>query len=83
MGTTLAFFSVSQQFGEWGVELGTASERERELIIKFQEILTKYGVIDHPELLKDVFNSLSESEKNTCLNALEVIIKYMKYHPHG
>ncbi len=77
------FFSVSQQFGEWGVELRNASERERELIIKFQEILTKYRVIDHPELLKDVFNSLSENEKNTCLNALEVIMKYMKYHPHG
>ena len=61
------FFSVSQQFGEWGVELKNASERERELIIKFQEILTKYGVIDHPELLKDVFDSFSDNEKDTCL----------------
>jgi len=77
------FFSVSQQFGEWDVELKNASEKERDLILKTQEILTKYGVIDHPELLKDVFNSLSESEKNTCLNALEVIIKHMKYHYHG
>lgn len=77
------FFSVSQQFGKWSVGLKDASEKERDLIIKIQEILTNHGVIDHPELLKDVFNSLSEGEKTTCLNALEVIIKYMKYHPQG
>lgn len=77
------FFSASQKFGEWDVELKNASEKEGKLIMKIQEILKKYGVLDHPQLLKDIFNSLSESEKNTCLNALEVIIKYMKYHPHG
>ena len=77
------FFSVSQQFGKWDVELKNASKKERDLIIKTQEILTKYGVFDHPELLKDVFNSLSESEKYTCLDGLEVITKYMKYHYSG
>ena len=78
------FFSVSQKFGEWDVdELKNASEKEHNLIIKIQEILAKYGVMDHPELLEDVFDSLSENEKTTCLNALEVIIKYMKYHYHG
>ena len=70
------FFSVSQKFGEWNVELKDASEEERDLIIKTQEILTKHGVIDNPELLKNVFVSLSESEKTTCVRALEVIQKY-------
>jgi hypothetical protein len=74
------FFSVSQKFGEWEVEMKTASEKERNLIIKTQEILTKYGVVENPELLKAVFNLLSESEINTCLEGLEVILKYMKYH---
>lgn len=74
------FFSISQQFGEWNVEMKNASDVERDLIMKTQEILTKYGVMDNPELLKDVFNSLSESEINTCLEGLEVILKYMKYH---
>lgn len=59
----------------------TASEREQSLIMKTQEILSKYGVMENPELLKDVFNSLSESEITTCLEGLEVILKYMKYHP--
>ncbi len=77
------FFSVSQQFGDWGVNFKNASEEERDLIIETQEILTKYGVMDNPELLKTVFNSLSESEKYTCLNGLEVITKYMKYHYGG
>ena len=78
------FFSISQQFGEWDVvALKDASENERDLIIKTQEILTKHGVMDNPKLLKDVFSLLSESEKNTCVNGLEVITKYMKYHPHG
>jgi len=53
------------------------------LIIKTQEILTKYGVMDNPELIKTVFNSLSESEKYTCLNGLEVITKYMKFYYGG
>jgi hypothetical protein len=75
------FFSVSQKFGRWDVEIKTASEKENHLIMKTQEILRKYGVMDHPELLKNVFNSLSESEINTCLEGLEVILKYMKYHP--
>jgi len=63
MGKILAFFRSSQEFGEWDVELKNASEQERELIIEIQEILTKYGTIGRPELLKDVPNSLSESEK--------------------
>ena len=76
------FFSVSQQFGKWDVvELKKASEEERNLIRKTQEILKKYGVMDNPELLKKVFNLLSEREKNTCVNGLEVITKYMKYSP--
>jgi hypothetical protein len=74
------FFSVSQQFGEWDIEMKTASENEGDLILKTQEILAKYGVVENPELLRDVFNSLSESEINTCLEGLEVILKYMKYH---
>jgi hypothetical protein len=74
------FFSVSQQFGEWDVEMKTASDKEGDLILKTQEILKKHGVVENPELLKDVFNSLSESEINTCLEGLEVILKYMKYH---
>jgi hypothetical protein len=74
------FFSVSQKFGEWDVEMKTAEEKERNLIMKTQEILTKHGVVENPELLKDVFNSLSESEIKTCLEGLEVILKYMKYH---
>jgi hypothetical protein len=74
------FFSVSQKFGKWDVEMKTASERENNLIMNTQVILAKYGVMDHPELLKNVFNSLSESEINTCLEGLEVILKYMKYH---
>lgn len=74
------FFSVSQRFGEWSVELKDASEEERDLILKNQAILTKYGVMDNPELLKNVFDSLSEDEKTTCVNSLEVITKYMKYH---
>jgi len=77
------FFSVSQKFGEWTVETKYASEKEGTLVMKTQEILKKYGVMGHPELLKDVFDSLSESEKHTCVNGLEVITKYMKYHPHG
>jgi hypothetical protein len=48
--------------------------------MKTQEILTKYGVFDKPELLREIFNSLSESEKVTCVEGLEVILKYMKYH---
>ena len=74
------FFRVSQKFGEWDVEMKTASEKEGDLIIKTQEILTKYGVFDKPESVEDVFNSLSESEKTICLEGLEVILKYMKYH---
>jgi hypothetical protein len=69
------FFNVSQQFGEWDVEMKTAEEKERNLILKTQEILAKHGVVENPELLKDVFNSLSESEINTCLEGLEVILK--------
>lgn len=75
------FFHISQQFGEWDVEMKTASQKEQSLIMKTQEILSKYGVMENPELLKDVFNSLSESEITTCLEGLEVILKYMKYHP--
>ena len=74
------FFNVSQQFGEWDVEMKTASEKEGDLIMKTHEILKKHGVVENPELLKDVFNSLSESEINTCLEGLEVILKYMKYN---
>ena len=74
------FFSISQQFGVWDVEMKNASEKECNLIMKTQEILSKYGVVENPELLKDVFNSLSEREINTCLEGLEVILKYMKYH---
>ena len=74
------FFSVSQKFGVWDVKMKTASEKEGELIMKTQEILKKYGVFDKPELINDVFNSLSESEKITCLEGLEVILRYMKYH---
>ncbi|MGD2066295.1 MAG: hypothetical protein PVI43_03890 [Candidatus Bathyarchaeota archaeon] len=77
------FFSVSQRFGKWNVDMKDASEEERDLIVKTQEILTEHGVFDRPELLKDVFGSLSESEQITCVNGLEVITKYMKYHPHG
>ena len=77
------FFIVSQKFGEWDVELKNSSETENELIMKTQEILRKHGVVDHPELLNDVFDSLSESEKNICLDGLEVIMKYMKYNPQG
>ena len=78
------FFYISQQFGKWDVvELKNASEKERDLIRKTQEILKKYGVTDNPDLLKDVFNSLSENEKYTCLNGLEVITKYIKYHYGG
>ena len=62
------------------IEMKTASENEGDLILKTQEILAKYGVVENPELLRDVFNSLSESEINTCLEGLEVILKYMKYH---
>ena len=57
-----------------------ASEKEGNLIVKTQEILTKYDVFDKPELLQDVFDSLSENEKITCLEGLEVILKYMKYN---
>ena len=60
-----------------------ASEEENNLIVKTQEILTKHGVFNRPELLNNVFDSLSESEQMTCVNGLEVITKYMKYHPHG
>ena len=77
------FFSVSQKFGEWTVDLKSASEEEGALIVNTQEILKKYGVMDHPKLLKDVFDLLSEGEKNTCVNGLEVITKQMKYHPQG
>ena len=77
------FFSVSQQFGHWGVNFKDASEEERNLIVKTQEILTKYGVMARPELLKTVFDSLSDSEKHTCVDGLEVITKYMKYHFGG
>jgi hypothetical protein len=75
------FFNVSQKFGEWDVEMKTASEKEGDLIMKTQEILTKHGVVENPELLKHLFNSLSEGEINTCLEGLEVILKYLKYHP--
>lgn len=47
------FFSVSQQFGELGVNFKNASEEERDLIIKTQEIFTKYGVVDHPRIIKN------------------------------
>ena len=77
------FFNVSQKFGEWDVELKNSSKHEGELIMKTQEILRKHGVVDHPELLNDVFDSLSESEKNICLDGLEVIMKYMKYNSQG
>ena len=60
-----------------------ASKEENNLIVKTQEILTKHGVFNRPELLNDVFGLLSESEQITCVNGLEVITKYMKYHPHG
>ncbi len=74
------FFSVSQKFGQWDIKMKNASGKEGDLIMKTQEILTKYGVFDNPESVKDVFNLLSESEKITCLEGLEVILKYMKYH---
>ncbi len=77
------FLSVSQKFGKWDVDMKNASEEEGNLITKTQEILTAHGVGDRQELLKDVFSSLSESEQITCVNGLEVITKYMKYHPHG
>lgn len=73
------FFRISQQFGEWKVEMKKASERERDLILKTQEIFTKYDVFDKPELINDMFDSLSEKEKNTSLEGLEVILKYMRY----
>jgi hypothetical protein len=75
------FFRISQQFGLWDVKMKGASERENDLIIKTQEILTKHGVFDEPGLIGDVFYSLSENERNTCLAGLEVILKYMKYRP--
>jgi hypothetical protein len=53
----------------------TASEKEGNLILKTKEILAKYGVFDKPESVEDVFNSLSESEKITCLEGLEVILR--------
>jgi hypothetical protein len=74
------FFRVSQKFGEWDVEMKTASEKEGNLILKTKEILARYGLFDKPESVEDVFNSLSESEKITCLEGLEVILKYMKYN---
>ena len=74
------FFSVSQKFGQWDVKMKNASGKEGELIMKTQEILTKYGVFDNPESVKDVFDLLSESEKITCLEGLEIILKYMKYN---
>ena len=77
------FFNVSQKFGKWDVDMKNASEEEGNLIIKTQEILAAHGVVDRPELLKDVFSSLSESEQITCVNGLEFISKYMKYHPQG
>jgi hypothetical protein len=77
------FFRISQQFGVWGVNFKDASEDEGNLIRKTQEILKKYGVMDNPELLKNVFDVLSESEKVTCVNGLEVITKYMKYNFGG
>ena len=77
------FFSVSQEFGKWDVNMKDASEEERNLIMKTQEIITAHGVYARPELLKDVFGSLSESEQITCVNGLEVITKYMKYYPQG
>ena len=76
------FFSISQQFVEWTIEGKDASEEEFDLVTEAKAILTKYLVMDNPKLLKNVFDSLSESEKITCLNALEVITKYMKYHPN-
>ena len=48
--------------------------------MKTHKILAKYGVFDKPESVEHVFNLLSESEKITCLEGLEVILKYMKYH---
>ena len=74
------FFRVSQKFGRWDVEMKIASEKEGDLIMKTKEILAEYGVFDKPESVEDVFNLLSESEKITCLEGLEVILKYMKYH---
>ena len=74
------FFSVSQKFGYWDVKMKNASGKEGELIMKTQEILTKYGVFDNPDSVKDVFDLLSESEKITCLEGLEIILKYMKYN---
>ena len=74
------FFSVSQKFGQWDVKMKNASGKEGDLIMKTHEILKKHGVVENPELLKDVFNSFSESEINTCLEGLEVILKYMKYN---
>jgi len=77
------FSSVSQKFGKWDVDMKNASEEEGNLIIKTQEIITPHGVVDRPELLNDIFSSLYESEQITCVNDLEVITKYMKYHPQG
>ena len=45
------FYRISQQFGEWKVEMKKASEKECDSILKTQEIFTKYDVFDKPELL--------------------------------
>ena len=37
------FFRISQQFGLWDVKMKGASEKERNLIMKTQQILTKHG----------------------------------------
>lgn len=75
------FFKISQQFGRWDVKMKGAPESENDLILKTKEILTEFGVFDKPELINDVFYLLSEKEKNTCLEGLEVILKYIKYRP--
>jgi hypothetical protein len=79
----MVLFCVSQKFGKWNIDMTDASEEEHDLIVKTQEILTNHGVFYSPELLSNIFGSLSESEQITCVNGLEVITKYMKYHPHG
>lgn len=58
------FFSTSQQFGEWTIEGKDASEEERSLIINAKAILTKYGVMDNPKLLKNVFDSLRKRKNH-------------------
>ena len=75
------FFTISQKFGGWEVKMKRASEEEKNLITKTQEILAKHGVIENPKLLEYIFYSLSKDEINTCLNGLELILKHIIYHP--